>query len=102
MLNKPKFKIGDKVRVLPNGPQLKDYHGTWNGAMNAHIGKEYTIRKIFNPDIGEDDIGPFYGYCLEGTIWIFDERNLELVKSNTASEKQANIIFKFKKNKIQI
>ena len=66
MLNKPKFKIGDRVRVLPNGPQLEDYHGTWVREMNFHIGKEHIVTKILNPDITEEDIGPFYGYCLDG------------------------------------
>lgn len=86
-MSKPKFKIGDRVRVLPNGPQLKDYHGTWNRLMNGDIGKEYIIKKIFNPDITEEDISPFYGYDLEGTCWIFDERNLELVKPETTEKK---------------
>ena len=86
-MSKPKFKIGDKVRVLQNGPQLENYHGTWNSAMNKYIGKEYTVKKIFNPDITEKDIGPFYGYSLNGTIWIFDERNLELVEQETIAKK---------------
>ena len=87
MPNKPKFKIGDRVRVLPNGPKLKDYHGSWIKAMEQNIGEEYTIKKIFNPDITEYNIGPFYGYSLEGTVWIFDERNLELVKPETIEKK---------------
>lgn len=87
MLNKPKFKIGDKVRVLPNGPQLENYHGNWISAMNMHIGQEYTIKGIFNPDITEEDIGPFYGYRLDGTCWTFDERNLELVEQETIEKK---------------
>ena len=86
-MNKPKFKIGDKVRILPNGPKLENYHGTWIEEMNTYIGEEYTIKKILNPDITEEDIGPFYGYCLDGPCWTFDERNLELVKSEVTEKK---------------
>lgn len=97
-MSKPKFKIGDKVRVLSNGPQLKDYHGTWVHAMNRDIGKEYIVERIFDPNTTVESIGPFYGYDLKGTCWTFDERNLELVKEKEGNP--ANIIFKFKKNKI--
>ena len=94
MLNKPKFKIGDKVRVLPNGPKLENYHGGWISEMKSHIGKEYTIIRIEEPD----DLNPFYGYRFKGIYLTFDERNLKLVKEK--KENPANIIFKFKKNKI--
>lgn len=82
-MSKPKFKVGDKVRVLSNGPKLEDYHGSWIEAMNRHVGKEYTVKKIFNPDIAEEGIGPFYGYGLDGTCWTFDERNLELIEQES-------------------
>lgn len=94
MLNKPKFKVGDKVRVLPNGKQLRNYRGGWIPRMNDCINKEFVIQKILPLD---ETIYVFhYGYLFEGdVVWTFDERNLELVKENPA-----NIIFKFKKNKI--
>lgn len=92
---KPKFKVGDKVRVLPNGAQLKNYHGGWTHDMKNYIGKDYTISRIMEPD----DLNPFYGYGFQGLWWTsFDERNLELAKEK--KENPANIIFKFKKNKI--
>ena len=93
MSNKPKFKIGDKVRVLPNGAQLKNYHSGWTHKMNCCINKEFFIKKIIPPD---ETIHVYqYGYLLKGSIYTFDERNLELVRENPA-----NIIFKLKKNKI--
>lgn len=94
-MSKPKFKIGDKVRVLPNEKQLKNYHGGWAFGMKSYIGKEYTITKVVEP-VG--DLYPFYGYIFNESYWIFDERSLELVKEK--EENPANIIFKFKKNKI--
>lgn len=87
MSNKPKFKIGDRVRVLPNGPQLEDYYGTWVHNMNGDIGKEYTVKGILFPDITKEEIGPFYGYTLKGTRWTFDERNLELVEQEVTKKK---------------
>ena len=99
-MNKPKFKVGDKVKVLPNGKQLKNYRGGWVPSMNTCVNKEFVIQKILSPD--ETILYSHYGYLLDGDpIWTFDERNLELVKEKKEKEeKQANIIFKFKKNKI--
>lgn len=96
MLNKPKFKIGDKVRVLPNGKQLKNYHGGWISSMNPCVNKEFVIQKILPPN---EIYYSHYGYLFEGgVVWTFDERNLKLAKEK--EENPANIIFKFKKNKI--
>lgn len=100
MLNKPKFKIGDRVRVLSNGPLLENYHGGWISDMKEHIGKEYVINYIYPPK-NNSNLGPYYGYYLKGGGWTFDERNLELVKEKEEKkEEPANIIFKFKRNKI--
>lgn len=97
MLNKPKFKVGDRVKVLSNGKQLKNYRGGWISEMNRCINKEFVIQKIIPPD--ETFYDSHYGYLFEGgVIYTFDERNLELAK--TKEENPANIIFKFKKNKI--
>ena len=45
---KPKFKIGDKVRVL-DGSKIKGYIGGWNICdMALEVGKEHVIKRIID------------------------------------------------------
>ena len=74
-MSKPKFKVGDKVRIL-DGSKIKNYIGGWTGGMKRHIGEIATIKSI-TKCWGTPD----YCYCLEEfSYYIWDERGLELVK----------------------
>lgn len=72
-MSKPKFKIGDRVRVL-NGSAINNYTGGWFPNMEQFVGKVYKIRDCVRRC-------QTFGYKLKGTpeIKIFDERGLELV-----------------------
>ena len=75
-MNKPKFKIGDKVRIL-DGSKVEDYTGGFPSDMATLVGKIATVRgvepwpggRIAYLLGGVKDVG---GYC-------WDERGLELV-----------------------
>lgn len=73
--HKPKFKVGDYVRIL-NGREIKDYKHGWTEGMCQYIGFIFRVS-----DVQEDngifcyipDVMPYYSY---------DERGLELVEIN--------------------
>lgn len=73
---KPKFKIGDKVRIL-NGSEIDDYTGGFPSDMARLVGKVATVRSV------EPWPGGRIAYLLEGPKnvggYSWDERGLELV-----------------------
>lgn len=84
MKQKPKFKIGDKVRIL-DGKNIRSYTGTWVGSMELHIGE---IRKIDFITVQDGK----YGYGLLGNVFTWDERGLELVESGEGTRKMNEYI----------
>ena len=71
-MSKPKFKVGDKVRIL-DGSKIKGYTFGWFSNMARHIGEIVTISSI----------GLFQShlyYLTEEYRYNWDERGLELVK----------------------
>ena len=72
-MSKPKFKLGDKVRIL-DGSKIKSYICGWSGGMKRHIGEIATIKSI------SQCLGAPSHYRLEGYVYNWDERGLELVK----------------------
>lgn len=72
-MSKPKFKVGDKVRIL-DGSKIKNYISGWTGGMKRHIGEIVTIQSVFQHS-------PICNsYYLEEHSFSWDERGLELVK----------------------
>ena len=82
-MNEPKFKIGDKVRVL-DGAKIHDYYGSWVHLMGDCVGKIYEVDLVRYDRSGRNDK---YGYWLKGLIWNFDERGLELVEAEEPVER---------------
>ena len=72
-MSKPKFKVGDKVRIL-DGSKIKSYIGGWVDNMKRHIGEIATIKSLCLSH------GSQNGYCLKEFTYSWDERGLELVK----------------------
>lgn len=71
-MSKPKFNVGDKVRIL-DGSKIKDYTGGWR--MSEHIGEIHTIKSVHaNYDNGR------IGYHLSDNPCVYDERGLAPVK----------------------
>lgn len=70
-MSKPKFKVGDKVRIL-DGSKIENYCGGWAGSMKDYIGKTATIKSV------ESYINYPTGYRLEEYGFKWDERGLEL------------------------
>lgn len=73
-MSEAKFKIGDKVRIL-DGSKIKKYVGGWIDAMSTFVGQVYTIDGVY-----------FRGgrcYTVKCLPYVFDERALELVTSET-------------------
>lgn len=71
-MSKPKFKVGDKVRIL-DGSKIKNYYGGWSTHMKGYVGKIATVRHLYSHYTQNS-------YLLEGSIFSWDERGLELVK----------------------
>lgn len=72
-MSRPKFKIGDRVRIL-DGSKINGYCGGWVDNMNKYISEIVTI----------DSVSPYMdfpiAYYLEEYPYKWDERGLELVK----------------------
>lgn len=71
-MNKSKFKVGDRVRIL-DGSKINDYAGGWTFSMKNYIGEIATIKYA---SLGLDT---HYHYRLEEFGYWWDERGLELV-----------------------
>lgn len=71
---KPRFKVGDKVRIL-DGSKIENYAGGWFCTMKKYIDQVFTV----------DSVHPWWGkskapaYALKGSDLIWDERGLERV-----------------------
>lgn len=73
--NTPKFKVGDKVKILPRKGDPEDYIGTYIDEMLQFVGKTATIRKV-NPD----------SIYLVENKWTWDSKALELVGEKEESK----------------
>ena len=67
--NTPKFKVGDKVRILPRKGDPEDYIGTYIDEMLHFVGKTATIGKIY----------PNSSISLVNNRWTWDPKALELI-----------------------
>lgn len=69
-----KFKVGDKVIIL-DGSKIKNYTGTWSAeGMKKFVDEVRTVRSVHPEKHGR------VSYYLEGLIFKWDERGLELVE----------------------
>ena len=73
-MNKTKFKVGDKVRIL-DGSKIKDYTGGW--CMDDQVGMIATIDDVFHYPDGK------VAYWMKGFPCQYDERGLELATPET-------------------
>ena len=74
-MSKPKFNVGDKVRIL-DGSKIEDYTGGW--CMSEHIGEIHTIKSV-HTDYHDGRIG----YRFTDIHCIYDERGLKPVNRET-------------------
>lgn len=70
-----KFNIGDKVKIL-DGSDIAGYRGHWTPLMHRLVGRIVTIDEIRINDGG-------IGYCTEETPYMFDERGLAFISSES-------------------
>ena len=82
-MKEPKFKVGDKVRVL-DGSKIRNYYGNWVNGMTDCVGKVYEVDDVIRISFYYDDR---YGYVLKGLSWKFDERGLELAEDEEPEER---------------
>lgn len=73
-MSKPKFKVGDKVKIL-DGRHIPNYYGGFVGSMEQEVGNVYSISQIIS---GSKDR---VAYRLNGMYFSWDERGLELAQS---------------------
>lgn len=72
-MSKPKFKVGDKVRIL-DGSKIKGYTGGWFSHLARRVGEIATIKCLGPASFSRN------AYHLEEFPYNWDERGLELVK----------------------
>ena len=80
-----KFKVGDKVRVLPRTGKANDYRSTYMDSMLDYAGKVFTIAAIElndTPNALIPDDGYSYTLKEDKMNWSWDSSMLELVEAN--------------------
>lgn len=87
----PKFKIGDKVRILPRQGSSEDYRSAYVDEMLKYVGRTATIKWCNITDLiaGKwPDDG--YVYMLEefGFGWNWNSSMLELVENSDSKEEE--------------
>ena len=76
-MTKPKFQVRDKVRIL-DGSEIENYAHDWVSGMDKYIGCGGTITGVrFCKHCN------CYVYHINGLLYDFDERGLELIKADT-------------------
>lgn len=84
---KAKFKVGDKVRVLPRTGDSDDYRSSYEDSMCCLAGRIFTIEDV---DVSEDSDSPIpddgYIYKLREDImnWNWNSSMLESAEDYTA------------------
>lgn len=71
-MNKARFKVGDKVKIL-DGSKIQDFGGGWVDSMDKYIGEVAIIKSVYD--------GNCPCYKLEGIIYLWDERGLAPAKN---------------------
>jgi hypothetical protein len=71
-MRKPKFKVGDKVRLL-DGSGIPNYSGIFTSGMKPFVGTTSVIN-----DIVYDNYKNVFRYHVEGNGYWWDERGVEL------------------------
>lgn len=94
-MSKPKFKVGDKVKIL-DGSRIDNYTGEWVGcAMTKHVGETHEIFKIID-EFHDGRIA--YGlkglFVSDAHCHQWDERGLELVESADKKENETIVIYR--------
>ena len=82
---KAKFKVGDKVRVLPRTGKPHDYRFSYEDGMCCLAGKTFTIEDVDtsgNSDYSIPDDGYVYKLKEDKTHWSWNSSMLELVEEN--------------------
>ena len=74
-MSEPKFKVGDKVKIL-DGRHIPHYYGGFVDSMEQKVGKVCTISQVIS------GFGDRVAYRLNGMYFSWDERGLELVQSH--------------------
>lgn len=70
-MREPKFKIGDKVKLLYGG-DLANYSGLWMLTMNDYVDTEATILHV-----QYDRYTNTFRYMVDTNLYMWDERSIE-------------------------
>lgn len=67
----PKFKKGDKVRLL-DGCNISNYSGLWTSGMKKYVDTETIINQV-----QYDRYTNQFRYMVDGNLYMWDERSIE-------------------------
>ena len=70
----PKFKTGDKVKLL-DGSGVEDFTAGWAKGMESWVGETCTIDEV----CGDWSTDGRIAYYINECVWTWDERAMELV-----------------------
>ncbi len=83
---RPKFKIGDKVRILPRNGNADDYPGMYVDLMQSYAGTECIIEKIEVANEINKKRKYYeepYSYIVNTNSYIWSSASLQLVSEST-------------------
>lgn len=87
--NIPKFKVGDKVRILPRKDSSGDYRFSYVNEMLDYVGKTATIiNYTFLKDSAKKWPDDGYAYTLKGLGWAWSSSMLKLVEDSDSKEEK--------------
>ena len=87
---KPKFKVGDKVRIKPNA---KEFHQgyqngyAWLDSRNQYVGKVYQVIEVCKDETIELDISEKFTYWSPIDLEPYTEENKETMEEKNRCEK---------------
>jgi hypothetical protein len=93
----PRFKVGDKVRVIHRTEDESRYRCGFVDGMAALAGQIYTVKNVYRGGKAHDDRLPDdgYNYNIDDIHWTWVSSMLELVEETPSPSKEEPKVLDF-------